>query len=254
MNDLKQTLRSGGAALGSWITLAHPAVAEIMARSGFSWLAVDLEHSSITLGEAERLIRTIDLCGASPMVRLSSNDPVQIKRVMDAGAHGLIVPMVNTPDEARAAASAMHYPPRGTRGVGLYRAQAYGVSFPEYKQALAERGVLIVQVEHIEAVRNLEAILAVDDVDGFIVGPYDLSASLGHPGEFEHPDVLAALRRIEEVGMASDKAPGIHIIEPRPEELSSRMEQGYRFVAYSLDIRMLDAASRGGVAAFSETN
>lgn len=234
--------------IGSWITLAHPAIAEIMAKAGFDWLAVDMEHSVITVREAEELIRVIDLCGVVPLVRLSANDPVQIKRVMDAGAHGVIVPMVNSAAEAEQAISAVRYPPQGMRGVGLARAQGYGNSFDKYLDWVNKESVVIVQVEHIEAVNNLKAILAVDGVDGFIVGPYDLSGSLGVPGQFDHPLMKEAMQRIETVGAASGKAPGIHVIEPKPDELKSRIEQGYRFLAYSLDIRMLDCACREGIA------
>jgi len=249
MQSLKKRIANGEPVLGSWITLAHPAIAEIMARAGFDWLAVDLEHSVITIREAEELIRVIELCGVAPLVRLSWNDPVQIKRVMDAGAQGVIVPMVNSAEQARAAVAAVRYPARGTRGVGLARAQGYGTRFAQYKDWLEDNATVIVQVEHIEAVRNLEEILAVDGVDGFIVGPYDLSGSLGLPGAFDHPDMLAAMARIREVAAAVGARSGIHVIEPNPEELTMRLGQGYTFVAYSLDVRMLDVASRAGLAA-----
>ncbi len=117
--------------IGSWITIGHPTIAEIMADSGFHWLAVDLEHSIITIREAEELIRIIDLKGVIPLVRLSSNNEVQIKRVMDAGSHGVIVPMVRTVQDAQYAISAVKYPPKGNRGVGLARAQGYGVRFDD---------------------------------------------------------------------------------------------------------------------------
>jgi len=240
----KLRLSGGRTEIGSWITLAHPAIAEIMAKAGFSWLAVDLEHSVITIREAEELIRVIDLCGVVPLVRLSANDPVQIKRVMDAGAHGIIVPMVNSVALAEQAVAAVRYPAAGNRGVGLARAQGYGISFAEYRSWQAQEAVVIVQIEHIEAVRNLEGILAVDGVDGYIVGPYDLSGSLGVPGDFEHPEMCKAMARIREVGGRSGKATGIHVIEPEIAQLKQRIEEQYRFVAYSLDIRMLDVACR----------
>jgi len=244
MKRLKQKLHNKKVTIGSWITLAHPAIAEIMAKAGFDWLAVDMEHSVITIREAEELIRVIDLCGVVPLVRLSSNNPVQIKRVMDAGAHGVIVPMVNSVAEAEQAVAAVRYPPEGRRGVGLARAQGYGSVFESYLEWVNKNAVVIVQVEHIDAVNNLDEILSVDGVDGFIVGPYDLSGSLGAPGEFGHPLMKKAMGRIISVGSASGKALGIHVIEPKPDELKSRIEQGYRFVAYSVDIRMLDCACR----------
>ena len=252
--DIKEKMQRGEVSIGSWITLAHPAIAEIMAKAGFDWLAVDMEHSVITIREAEELIRVIDLCDVVPLVRLSANDPVQIKRVMDAGAHGVIVPMVNSVAEAEQAVSAMRYPPQGTRGVGLARAQGYGSSFDKYLNWVNKESVVIVQVEHVEAVNNLESILSVYGVDGFIVGPYDLSGSLGVPGQFDHPLMKEAMQQIETVGTASGKAPGIHVIEPMPDELKSRIEHGYRFVAYSVDIRMLDVTCRHGIQAVRGKN
>lgn len=247
MKSLKERLNNKDLTIGSWITLAHPAIAEIMARTGFDWLTVDLEHSVITIREAEELIRVIDLCGVVPLVRLSANDHVQIKRVMDAGAHGIIVPMVNSVAEAGRAVAAVRYPPQGNRGVGLARAQGYGNDFEAYKDWLRSEAVVIVQIEHIQAVENLAAILSVDGVDGFIVGPYDLSGSLGIPGDFEQPLMQEAMATIRAVGGASGKAPGIHIIEPDVTQLQKRINENYRFIAYSLDIRMLDCTCRQGL-------
>lgn len=234
--------------IGSWLTIAHPAIAEIMAKSGFDWIAVDLEHSVITIREAEELIRVIDLCGSTPLVRLTSNNSDQIKRVMDAGAYGVIVPMVNSPEEARKAVEAVKYPPFGRRGVGLARAQGYGRSFKEYLSWQKESSCVIVQIEHIDAVNNLEEILSVDGVNGYIVGPYDLSASMGVPGQFDHKDFLKAMDHIKLVSKKLNASGGIHIIEPNPTELEERVAEGYRFIAYSLDIRMLDAACANGLA------
>jgi 2-dehydro-3-deoxyglucarate aldolase len=245
--SLKSKLARGKLTLGSWITLAHPAIAEIMARAGFDWLVIDLEHSVITIREVEELIRVIALSGACPLARLSGNDPVQIKRVM--GAHGVIVPMVNSAFDARQAVEAVRYPPEGRRGVGLARAQGYGSSFERYREWVNQESVVIAQVEHIEAVNNLEAILVVEGVDGFIVGPYDLSASLGVPGQFDHPSVKKAMEKIRSVGIDSGKAAGIHVIEPDVEEVRQRVDEGFNFVAYSLDIRMLDRACRSGLDA-----
>lgn len=248
MPSLKQKLLSNSLTIGSWITLAHPAIAEIMARAGFDWLVVDLEHSVLTIREAEELIRVIDLCGVPPLVRLTSNQPDQIKRVMDAGAHGIIVPMVNSPAEAECAVAAVYYPVRGKRGVGLARAQGYGAGFQDYLEWLDAQAVVIVQVEHIEAVNQLEAILSVRGVDGYFIGPYDLSASMGLPGQLNHPEVTAAIEKVKRLGLALNKPGGLHIVEPDPESLRKSIAGGFKFVAYSLDTRMLDTACRTGLA------
>lgn len=248
MMNLKKKLKEKQLTIGSWINLAHPAIAEIMAKAGFDWLAVDMEHSVITIREAEELIRVIELCGVTPLVRLSSNDPTQIKRVMDAGAHGVIVPMVNSAGEAEQAVAAVKYPPLGRRGVGLARAQGYGSDFKRYSDWVNMETMVIIQVEHIEAVNRLEDILSVEGVDGYFVGPYDLTGSLGVPGQFDHSLMKEAMERIQKIGHASGKTPGIHVVEPDIDQLHKCVEQGYRFVAYSADFRMLDCACRNGLA------
>lgn len=242
--SLKQTLASKKPTIGSWITLAHPAIAEIMAAAGFEWLVVDLEHSVISMREAGELIRVIGLSGAAPLVRLSSNDPVQTKRVMDAGAHGVIVPMVCDADQARRAVQAVRYPPQGQRGVGLARAQGYGSRFNEYLDWCQKEAVVIVQIEHIDGVENLESILAVEGVDGLLVGPYDLSGSLSLPGQFDHPKVVQALKRVGEVAAAMGKPAGIHVVEPDPKAALEMISQGYSIIAFGVDIRILDATCR----------
>ncbi len=245
--SLKTKLKNHELTVGTWISLAHPAIAEIMVKAGFDWVVVDLEHSVITLREAEELIRVIDLGGSVPLVRLSTNDPVQAKRVMDAGAHGIIVPMINSKEDVAKAVASIHYPDKGVRGVGLARAQGYGTKFHEYAEWLKKEAVFVIQIEHVEAVKNIKEILSCDDVDGYIIGPYDLSASMGLAGQFDHPDVVAALKKIREAGAALKKPGGLHVVEPNPEELKSRIKEGFQFIAYSVDFRMLDVACRTGM-------
>jgi len=233
-------------ALGSWITLAHPAVAEIMANAGFDWLAVDLEHSVITIREAEELIRIIDLCGVIPLVRLTSNNPDLIKRVMDAGSHGVIVPMINSAEDAMKAVESVKYPPLGKRGVGLARAQKYGADFDSYKEWQKDSPVIIAQIEHIDAVENFRSIISVDGIDGFIIGPYDLSSSMGIPGEFDHPYFKAAMSKILEASARTGCPPGLHSVEPDVSSLQKAIDDGFKIIAYSVDIRILDVGARLG--------
>ncbi len=250
--SIKNKLSKNIVFLGSWITLAHPGIAEIMASSGFDWLAIDLEHSTITIKEAEELIRVISLSNVTPLVRLTSNNEEQIKRVMDAGADGVIVPMIKTVDDVMRVVDAIKYPPQGKRGVGLARAQGYGARFDEYLDWQKDNSIIIIQIEHIDAVNNLEALLAIDDVDGFIIGPYDLSASMGIPGQFDHADFIVVMKKITEIASQTEVPSGIHIIEPDVEQIKRRIEDGYRFIAYSLDIRMLDVSCSNAVNTFSE--
>ena len=250
--DLKKRLAKKELTIGSWIQIGSPVVAEIMAKAGFDWLVVDMEHSAISIGDAQLLIQIIDLAGCVPLVRLSNNDPTLIKRVMDVGSHGIIVPNVNSAEEAAAAVKAIRYPPDGTRGVGLWRAQGYGFDFDKYKEWQATESVVIVQIEHIEGVNNLEAILRTKGVDGFIIGPYDLSASLGIPGEFEHPDFKKALGTVHRVSKQTNALMGIHVVKPDVSEGKERISEGYRFIAYGIDTLFLGQSCRDGLKKLKE--
>ena len=220
---------------GSWITIPHPSVAELLVRAGFDWLTVDLEHSAITLESAAELIRTIDLAGITPMVRVGSHDANVIKRVMDAGAHGIIASTVNTAEQAAAIVSAVKYPPIGTRGVGLSRAQGYADEFEEHYRWLNEESLVFVQIEHIEAVRNIEAILRVPGVDGFFIGPYDLSASLGIPGKFTDPKMIEALATVRAAKEKIGTVAGVHVVQPIAADVHQKMAEGYRVIAFGID-------------------
>jgi len=236
---LKKKLNEGKLTFGSWITIGHPIVAEIMARSGFEWLTIDMEHSAITLDIAQNLIRTIELNGCIPLVRVRENNPYIIKQVMDAGAHGVIVPMVNSKKEAEAAVKAVKYPPEGFRGVGLARAQDYGFDFDGYKKWLEKDSIIIVQIEHVDAVKNLKEILSVKGVDGFIVGPYDISGSLGKPGQFEDSKFKTLIKEVMNASKTSKKPAGFHVIPPDEKEVKKIMNMGYTFIAVSLDTLFL---------------
>ncbi len=236
MTSLKDHINHNRLTLGSWVQIGDPALVEMLATGPFDWLAVDLEHTTIGIDRAGEIIRIGDLAGCPVLVRLSGHGPGQIKRVLDAGAAGLIAPMVNTADQAAAFVDAARYPPAGNRGVGLGRAQDYGVGFPAYKDRIEQELVLLCQIEHVDGLDALDDILAVDGVDGFFVGPYDLSASLGHPGEFDHPDVVAALNRIAAYAADPGVLAGIHVVEPDLDRLGHAIGAGYRFVALASDM------------------
>lgn len=244
MSDLKERLLKRELTIGSWLTIGNTAVAEIMARSGFDWLTVDMEHSAITIEMAQELIRVIELASVTPLVRVGCNEPTLIKQVMDAGAYGVIVPMVNSRIDAERAVASVKYAPFGFRGVGLARAQGYGADFEGYREWNQKSSIVIVQIEHIDAVTHMEEILQVEGVDGYLVGPYDLSASLGFPGQFDHPLVVKALRQIEKVAANTGALSGFHVISPDIEPLREKVSQGYRFIAHSLDILYLGDSCR----------
>lgn len=242
--QLKSKLSQGELTIGSWITLGHPAIAEIMAAAGFDWLVLDMEHSVLELSEIQTLIQVLDGQQCPAIVRLTSNHPDQIKRVMDAGATGVMVPMVKSAADAKAAVQSVYYPPRGQRGVGLARAQGYGARFQQYRGWLEDNAVIVAMIEHVDAVKAIDEILAVDGIDAYIIGPYDLSGSMGRPGELDHPDVQSAIARVLEAGQRSGKPGGIHVIEPDQDELQRRIAAGFNFLGYGLDIRILDSLCR----------
>ncbi len=237
--SLHLPVKGGRRSIGSWITISHPSVAEILANAGFDWLVVDMEHSSISITGAEELIRIIHLSGLPALVRVGEINSNILKRVMDAGASGVIVPMVNNAEQAKKAVAAIKYPPKGQRGVGLSRAQGYGTIFNEYRKWVNTSSAVIVQIEHILAVENIEDILNVEEVDGFIVGPYDLSASLGIPGEFDHPDMVAAFNVIKDTMQKGLKPGGFHVVMPDVELALNKLDEGYTFLAFGVDFTFL---------------
>ncbi|MBS0497668.1 MAG: 2,4-dihydroxyhept-2-ene-1,7-dioic acid aldolase [Proteobacteria bacterium] len=242
--SLKSRLDRSELTIGSWVTLGHPSIAEIMASAGFDWLVLDMEHSVLELGEVQMIIQVLDAKQCPAIVRLTSNHPDQIKRVMDAGATGIMVPMIKSAADAKAAVDGVYYPPRGQRGVGLSRAQGYGASFQAYRQWLEENAVIVVMIEHVDAVKAIDEILAVPGIDAYIIGPYDLSGSMGRPGDLNHPDVQAAIAQVLEAGRRAQKPGGIHVIEPDPQALQQRIAAGFNFLGYALDIRILDSICR----------
>lgn len=241
---LKAKLGNNDLTLGTWITIPHQAVVEILSSAGFEWMVLDLEHAAIDYQAMMNLIGHIQGNGMEALVRVSKNEEVVIKKAMDAGANGVIVPMVKNAAEAKEAVGYVKYPPHGKRGVGLSRAQQYGVGFESYKKWLQESSVVIVQVEHIESVNNLEAILQVEGVDGIIVGPYDLSASMGMPGDFEKPEVVSALKQVIETTKKLNKPLGFHVISSDHQKILEKVLEGYTFLAFSLDFFFLGDMAR----------
>ncbi len=231
--------------IGSWITLGNVGIVEIMADAGFDWLCIDMEHSVIDYTTAQQLIIAIQSKGVKAFVRVGANDPLIIKRVLDAGADGIIVPSVNTESEAEKAVAAVNYPPKGTRGVGLARAQKYGAGFEEYRDGKAKSITLIVQIEHASAIKELDRILQVDGVDGTFIGPYDLSGSVGKPGQWDDPEVEELLKTYEETVKKYDKLVGFHVVPLDVQLVHDKYNKGYNFIAYSFDAFFLGEMVRG---------
>ncbi len=245
INPLKRALSRHEITYGCWVTLAHPLIPEILSHAGFDWLTMDMEHSSIDLADLLPLIISTQANGMVPLVRIGENDPNLIKRVMDAGAYGVIVANIHSAREAQQAIDSVKYPPYGKRGVGLYRAQRYGWGFEAYKKWLAKESVVIIQIEHIDAVNDIEKIFAVEGIDAFLIGPYDLSASMGKPGEFHDKKVEAAIAKVLAAGKHHRIPAGFHAVAFNTQEAIRRRRQGFKFLGFSLDSIILgESAAR----------
>lgn len=247
-NTFRARLMAGEQQIGLWNSLTGPVVSEALAGTGFDWLVIDTEHSLTDVPDTLAMMQAMAGYPVAPVVRPASNDAVLIKRLLDLGAQTLVVPMVNTADDARAAVSAMRYPPHGIRGVaGLTRAGRFG-AVPGYITRAEDELCLIVQVETVEALAAIETIAAVDGVHGLFIGPSDLSASMGYPGQPGHAKVVAAIEDAIRRIVATGKAAGILTLD---QAFALRcMALGTTFTAVGMDIQLLVQGARGLAAAF----
>jgi 4-hydroxy-2-oxoheptanedioate aldolase len=240
-NRVKELWREGKVAVGTWMVLGSPLVAEILANLGFDWLVIDTEHGAIDIGTTASIIQAIRTTDTVPMVRVPWNDPALIKRALDAGAYGLVIPMVNSREEAIAAVQATRYPPLGIRSYGGPRARLYGGA--DYFAHANEEIALIVQIEHIDAVNHIDEILSVEGVDGYFIGPNDLAVSMGLGPGMEQPDPRhgEAINRVIESGKKHGVPGGIHV--GNAEEVNTRIAQGCLFMGLGSDERHLRASA-----------
>jgi 2-dehydro-3-deoxyglucarate aldolase len=239
IDAIRQRLRKGNPSIGSWIQIPHASVAEIMGQAGYDWVAVDLEHGSVGVAQLPDLFRALELGSTLPLVRLAQGHPKDCKEALDAGAGGVIVPAVMSAAQLTEVRDACRWPPAGTRGVGFSRANLFGKNFQPYAQE-AQAPLLIAMIEHVRAIDELAEIVGVEGLDAIFIGPYDLSASMGLTAQFEHPDFQAALERIRSIAQDARMPSGVHVVAPSTHELKQRLEQGYRFIAYSIDAVFLN--------------
>jgi len=243
VQEIRDRLAAGGQSIGSWMQIPHASVAEIMGQAGFEWVAIDLEHGAVSVSQLPDLFRALELGGTLPMARLAQGHPKDCKEALDAGAGGVIVPMVESAEQLVAVRDWCRWPPAGVRGVGFSRANLFGRHFDAYRDE-AQAPLLVAMIEHTRAVGNLGAILDVPGLDAVLVGPYDLSASMGLTGQFEHPEFRAAMEGIRTQALERRVPCGVHVVAPSPDELRRRIGEGYRFLAYSIDAVFLVAATK----------
>ncbi len=243
-SKVKRKLRQGLPTFGSWIMIGDLAVAEILAGAGFDWITVDMEHTPIGYEKLSVLLSGIRSRGPESLVRIEDNDPAVIKRVLDCGADGIIIPLINSGQEAEAAVRAAKYPPAGVRGVSLGRASEYGNNFEDYFHSINDEVIVMAQIEHFKAVDKIEDIVSVEGLDGVFLGPYDLSGSMGIVAQFDHPRMAEARKRILEAARKAGKAIGIHEVRPDAEAVKLLLEEGFNFIACSIDTIFLGSSSR----------
>jgi 4-hydroxy-2-oxoheptanedioate aldolase len=248
-NQFKDNLKAGRQQIGLWLSMADPYLAETSATAGFDWLLVDGEHAPNDLRTTLAALQAIAPYRSAPVVRSVNGDVHRIKQLLDIGAQTLLVPMIDTAEQARALVQATRYPPLGIRGVGsaVGRASRWSAR-TDYLDAADGEVCLLVQAETVTALGNLEAICDVDGVDGVFIGPADLAASMGHRGKAGHPEVQAAIERAMKTIVASGKAAGTLTSDP---QLARRyLELGCTFVAVGVDILMFAGAARKLAAQF----
>ena len=249
-NAFKRGLRAGKPQIGLWSSLSSNYTVEVIAGAGFDWILLDSEHSPADIENLLTQLQAAAPYPTHPVVRIPWNDMVTIKRVLDIGAQSLLVPYVSTANEAKAAVSFTRYPPSGVRGVaGTTRATRFG-RIKDYAQRAHQEICVLVQVETQPALENIEAICGIDGVDGVFIGPADLHASLGHPGETANPKVKPliddAIRRIRKSG----KAPGI--LTPNEADARHWLECGALFVAVGADVGILARGAEALAAKFKK--
>ncbi|HOK80730.1 MAG TPA: HpcH/HpaI aldolase/citrate lyase family protein [bacterium] len=240
-NILKKKLKEGKSAIGAFVITAHPTIAEVMARAGFDWLVFDMEHGVIGIESVEAMAQAVSGTSTVPLVRVPWNDFVVIKQVLDTGIMGLIIPMVNTPQQAQQAISATRYPPEGIRGIGPHRAGGFGSWLAEYFERANDNILVVIQIEHVDAVRNLESILSVKGIDCVFIGANDLAASMGFLKNPSHQEVQKNIKYILDVC----KKRGIPCgLVATGSQINERIEEGFQFIAVGHDMSLLATACR----------
>jgi len=248
--EIKRRIVGGQPVFGCWLEMCSPIAAEIVAQAGYDSVLIDLEHGPASYRDAVSLMHAVQGSACAPLLRVPVNDPTVLKRALDIGVAGVMIPAVDTAAQAAAAVAACRYAPRGRRGMAasVVRASDYGARWREYTAGAADNLLVMCQIESAEGVRNAAAIAAVDGVDLLFVGPFDLSASVGHLGEPDHPEVRALIAQVEAAAKAAGRALGG--IQTPARSVADLLAAGYRLLLADADVGLLGEAARARVAAF----
>ena len=225
--------------LGGWVQIGHPSCAEIFADAGMNWVCVDLEHGVIGIETMTNIFRAAEAKNIHPVARIPINDPVWIHRVLDAGAKGIIIPMVKSREEAYNAIKECKFPPEGERSFGYSRANQYGQNFDNHIKEADKDISVIIQIEHRDAIRYLDEILTLGGIDATFIGPYDLSGSFGSPGDFENEAFKDAIKKYLDLSKKYNVPTGLHIVRPDKKNISKAIEDGYHLIALGTDAILL---------------
>jgi len=243
LKHLPERLKAGETLIGCFLNLGSPLGAEMVGKAGFDFVVIDLEHGSGTEADVLPQLQALASSGTRSIVRAESHVRQRSHRVLDLGAHGIMFPRVETAAEARACVAALRYPPAGVRGVAaMNRACDFGLSFRDYFENHQDLLLSVLQIETVEAVRNVEEIAAVEGADVLFIGPLDLSTSLGILGQFDHPDFIAALKKT--AAAAANNGKSLGILMPKPGDFDHYYDLGFRFLASGSDGAMLNTAAR----------
>jgi 2-keto-3-deoxy-L-rhamnonate aldolase RhmA len=235
--------------LGTWLQINNATAAEVLANTGYDWISIDIEHTDIDVVSLTNLLRGMYGRGVAPIARVTTNDVIEIRRALDVGAQGVLVPFVGTAEQAQRAVAAAKYPPWGVRGYSFCRANDWGVNFSGDVQTANDETAVIVMIESKEGVDNIEGILAVEGVDAAFIGPYDLSGSYGIPGQIESPVVRDACRRVIEACERAGKSVGLLVVRPTPEAIRQAVEDRFTLICIGLDTVFIDEGARAARAA-----
>ncbi|MFQ5762469.1 MAG: HpcH/HpaI aldolase/citrate lyase family protein [Candidatus Bathyarchaeia archaeon] len=247
INRVKEMLSRGEVTLGTWVTIGSPDVAEILANLCFDWLVYDTEHAPLSIETVQSMIQATSATNVTSFIRVAWNDMVLIKRALDIGAYGVVVPWVNNRDDAIRAVKATQYPPKGVRGVGPRRSALYGLDSADYFRKAETELLTIVQIETPEAVKNIDDILTVEGVGLFFIGPTDLTTALGIEGvDQNHPKFIEALEKVLEAG-GKYGVPG-GIMTYNEHHVRNAVERGFKFISLASDFRLLITGAKSMLA------
>jgi len=236
---LKRKLQQRERLFAGWISYAHPSITETFAIAGFDFITIDMEHSTISLEQAQTIITSSQGKGVPCLPRPVSHSNDWFKPLLESGADGLMVQMVNTPDEVESIIGHIKYPPEGKRSYGVSRAQSFGFDFNDYIRNWNEKSVFIIQVESIQAVDNIDKLLNYDEVDGVMVGPYDISGSLGVPGQILHPLVIEASTKVIDACERYGKSCGTQLNDVSKSNVKDLFDLGYTYAVLGSDLFVL---------------